>query len=125
MVVILYEMLASGAPFTGGIPVAVTVRQVAEPTRPPREIVPSIPEELERVVLHALAKNPAARPPNASELRRELHTIAEELGLEHADSAITPSLDALRSAGTESPSGRLVIDLATLRHVQAAGSGER
>ncbi|HEU5238676.1 MAG TPA: hypothetical protein VFU37_16210, partial [Pyrinomonadaceae bacterium] len=80
----------------------------------------SIPVELERVVLHALVKKPSERPRNADELRSELHATADELGLEHSDSTHIPTLDDLRSAGTESPSGRLVIDLATLRQVQAS-----
>src|SRR5262249_6613005 len=46
--------------------------------------------------------------------------MAEELGLEHAASIVAPTMEALRDAGTPSPSGRLVIDLATLRQVQAA-----
>src|SRR5439155_18344495 len=92
--------------------------------RPPREIVAATPAELERVVLHALAKDPRARPADANEFRRELLAVAADLGLEHADSTLSPSLADLRNAGTESPSGRLVIDLATLRQVQAASSRE-
>lgn len=120
--IILYEMLTGSVPFSADTPLAVALKQVSEPARPPREIVASTPVELERVVLHALAKNPADRPSDANELRRELQATAEGLGLEHADSTISPSMEALRNAGTESPSGRLVIDLATLRQVQAASS---
>ena len=89
---------------------------------PPREVVHSVPAALEKVVLHALQKNPSQRPLNGDDLRRELHATAEELGFEHSDSTHSPSMDDLRIAGTESPSGRLVIDLATLRQVQAAGN---
>jgi hypothetical protein len=53
-----------------------------------------------------------------------LHAVAASLGLEHSDSLLSPSLADLRNAGTESPSGRLVIDLATLRQVQAASTGD-
>ncbi|MFN2579018.1 MAG: protein kinase [Pyrinomonadaceae bacterium] len=116
--IILYEMLTAVPPFSADTPLAIALKQVSEQPRPPREIVASIPEPLERVVLHALAKNPNERPRDAHELRRELHATAEGLGLEHADSTQT-TLDDLRSAGTESPSGRLVIDLNTLRQVQA------
>jgi eukaryotic-like serine/threonine-protein kinase len=118
--IILYEMLTGSVPFSADTPLAVALKQVSQAPRPPREIVASVPEALEKVVLHALAKNPLARPRDASELRRELHTTAAELGFERADSTSAPTLDDLRSAGTESPSGRLVIDLATLRQVQAA-----
>jgi len=122
--VILYEMLAGVVPFSAETPLALAMKQVTESPRPLREIVPGIPEELERVVNHALAKNPGDRPPNANEFRRELHAVAEQLGLEHADSAVSATWEALRNVGTESPSGRLVIDLATLRQVQAANTNE-
>ncbi len=122
--IILYEMLTGAVPFSAETPLAVAMKQVTEAPRLPREVVPSIPKELETVVLHALAKHAADRPPDANEFRRELHATAEDLGLEHADSTVTPTMDALRHAGTQSPSGRLVIDLATLRQVQAASSGE-
>src|SRR6202521_2105696 len=71
--IILYEMLTGAVPFTADTFLAVALKQVSEPPRPPREIVPTIPEQLERVVLHALAKEPRARPPDANEFRRELH----------------------------------------------------
>lgn len=122
--IILYEMLTGVVPFSADTPLALAMKQVTEAPRPPREIVPAIPRELETVVLHGLAKHAADRPQDANEFRRELHATAEELGLEHADSTVTPTMDALRHAGTQSPSGRLVIDLATLRQVQAASSGE-
>jgi serine/threonine-protein kinase len=118
--IILYEMLTGACPFNGETHLAIALKQVSEAPVPPREIVATIPDELERVVLHMLAKNPNDRPRDANELRRELYATAEELGLEHAESPHSPMLQTLRNAGTESPSGRLVIDLNTLRQVQAA-----
>lgn len=118
--IILYEMLTGVTPFNGETHLAIALKQVSEPPQPPRDLVPAIPEVLEGVILHALTKAPDARPRDANELRRELYTTAEGLGFEHAESAHSPMLDTLRSAGTESPSGRLVIDLNTLRQVQAA-----
>src|SRR5947207_6266190 len=102
--IILYEMLTGAVPFSAETPLAVALKQVSEPPRPPSEIVPSIPPELERVVLHALVKEPRARPADAHELHRELHAVASNLGLEHSDSTLAPSLADLRNAGTESPS---------------------
>ncbi len=122
--IILYEMLTGAVPFTADTFLAVALKQVSEPPRPPSEIVASTPVAIEKVVLHALAKNPADRPADANELRRELHATAADLGLELFDSTLAPSLADLRNAGTESPSGRLVIDLATLRQVQAASMGD-
>ncbi len=118
--IILYEMLTGTVPFSAETPLALALKQVSEAPRPLREVVPTVPLQLERVAMHALAKNPQARPSSANEFRHELIGIAEELGYEQADSGRSPTLDQLRSAGTESPSGRLVIDLATLRQVQAS-----
>ena len=122
--IILYEMLTGAVPFSAETPLAVALKQVSEAPIPPRGIVPAIPAELERVVLHALAKDPRVRPVDANDLRRELQVVAADLGLEHSNSTLAPSLAELRSAGTESPSGRLVIDLATLRQVQAASMSD-
>lgn len=122
--IILYEMLSGAVPFTAETPLAIALRHVSEAPQPLREIVPSVPEKLEAIVARALAKNPTERFADANEFRRELHAAANDLGLEHADTGQTPSIDAIRSAGSESPSGRLVIDLATLRQVQAATSSE-
>ncbi len=120
--IILYEMLTGAVPFSADTPLAVALKQVSETPRPLHEIVLTIPADLEKVVLNALTKNPQERPQNANELRRDLHATADDLGLEHAESTNAPTLESLRSAGTESPSGRLVIDLATLRQVQASTS---
>ena len=120
---ILYEMLTGAVPFNAETPLAVALKQVSEAPRPMKEAGVNVPAELEQLVMHALAKDPQRRPRDANEFRRELHDVAESLGFEHAESLRAPTLEALRTAGTESPSGRLVIDLATLRQVQAS-SGE-
>jgi eukaryotic-like serine/threonine-protein kinase len=122
--IILYEMLTGSVPFSAETPLAVALKHVSEAPRPPHEIVASTPIELETVVLHALTKDPAERPANADAFRHELQTVAAELGFEHSDSILAPSMAALRNAGTESPSGRLLIDLATLRQVQAATTSD-
>jgi serine/threonine protein kinase len=122
--IILYEMLTGAVPFSADTPLALALKQVTEPPLALRKLVPTIPRELEGVVVHALAKDPRLRPADANELRRELHAVAVDLGLEHSTSTLAPSLADLRIAGTESPSGRLVIDLATLRQVQAASSSD-
>ena len=73
--------------------------------------------------MHALEKKPEDRPRDAGAFREELLETAERLGLEHAAASTAPSIEALRNAGTESPSGRLVVDLSRLREHRAATSG--
>lgn len=79
--VILYEMLTGAPPFTGPTPLSIALKHSTEPPRSLREIVADVPAELEAVVLHALAKRPEERPPDAGEFRRELVGVAEKLGL--------------------------------------------
>ena len=113
--IILYEMLTGTTPFTGPTPLSVALKHSSELPRAPREIVTSIPQELEALVLHALEKKPGDRPPDAGAFRRELYATAQLLGLEHAEGFSAPTLDSLRDAGTQTPSGRLVIDIERLR----------
>ena len=118
--IILYEMLTGTTPFTGPTPLSVALKHSSEQPRAPREFVASIPAELETLVLHALEKKPGQRPPDAGAFRRELYATAQLLGLEHAEGFSAPTLDSLRDAGVETPSGRLVIDIERLREGRAA-----
>jgi serine/threonine protein kinase/Flp pilus assembly protein TadD len=118
--IILYEMLTGATPFTGPTPLSVALKHSSELPRAPREFVASIPAELETLVLHTLEKKPEKRPPDAGAFRRELYATAQLLGLEHAEGFSAPTLDSLRDAGVETPSGRLVIDIERLREGRAA-----
>jgi serine/threonine-protein kinase len=117
--VILYEMLTGATPFTGNT-LTLIVKHSTEPPRPLREIVPAIPEALEKITLHALAKIPANRPQDATEFRAELLAVAERLGLEHAQADLQPVLEKLQDECRRSPSGRFVLDLERLREERAA-----
>jgi serine/threonine-protein kinase len=123
--VILYEMLTGMAPFTGVSPVEIAIKHANDPPLRPREIVAAIPEDVERVVLHALEKQPEARPANATDFRGELLETAQRLGLEHHALTSAPDINALRGAGLESPSGRLVVDIAKLRESMATDKTEK
>ena len=121
--VILYEMLTGMAPFTGATREEIAQKHANDPPHPPRGIVAAIPEDVERVVLLALEKRPEDRPANADEFRQELLDTAERLGLEHHALKSAPDIEALRDAGVESPSGRLVVDISRLREKRALSSG--
>jgi serine/threonine protein kinase/tetratricopeptide (TPR) repeat protein len=118
--VILYEMLTGQTPFTGATPLSLALKHSSESPRPPRELVAAIPPALEELVLHALEKSPQERPRDAGEFRRELYAVAERLGLEHSAGFSAPTIETLRDAGTETPSGRLIIDIERLRRNRAA-----
>ena len=79
---VLYELLTGLPPFRGGTPHAVARRlATAMPVRP-RAWEPLVPEALERLVLHCLARSPEARPADAAFLVDELRRLAVELPAE-------------------------------------------
>ena len=118
--IILYEMLTGTTPFSGPTPLAVALKHSSEKPRPPREFSPAIPPALEEIVLRALEKKPENRPADAGAFRRELYQMAEKLGLEHSAGFSAPTIETLRDVGTETPSGRLVIDLEKMREKRAS-----
>jgi tRNA A-37 threonylcarbamoyl transferase component Bud32 len=77
--VVLYEMLTGGLPYTAESPVAVSMKHVNEPLRPPKEVNPKIPEGMNAVVVKLLAKNPEERYADAAELAVDLRRVRDGL----------------------------------------------
>ena len=71
--VILYEALTGRVPFEGESAVAIAMKQVTEPPRPPSELNPQVSPALDAVVLRALAKDPANRFQSADEFLEALN----------------------------------------------------
>ncbi len=70
--VTLYELLTGAVPFAAP-DLAQLLRQIREQTpTPPRQLVPSLPAELEAIVLKCLEKDPEARYPSARALAEDL-----------------------------------------------------
>ncbi|MFL6231417.1 MAG: protein kinase domain-containing protein [Pyrinomonadaceae bacterium] len=121
--IICYEMLTGEVPFNGPTPLAVALQHSSKPPRPPRELVASIPPELETLVLHALAKKPEERPADAGAFRDELLATARRLGLTATESGFVQANGAPTNGDGKTPSDRLLIDLAQPRaEPTAAGS---
>jgi serine/threonine protein kinase len=69
--VVMYEMLTGVIPFNAKTPTGVAIKHVTEAPRPLSELRPSLAPAIERVVLRALEKDPAARQQSALEIARE------------------------------------------------------
>ncbi|MEJ2541850.1 MAG: serine/threonine-protein kinase [Gemmatimonadota bacterium] len=69
---VLYEMLAGDPPFAGRMARAILTRKLTEPPPSLRSARPSVPEQLEQVVLKALAVSPADRYADVSEFSTAL-----------------------------------------------------
>ena len=70
--IVLYEMLAGKAPFTGESPVAVAYQHVSEPPIPPQDVNPDTPIELAAISSHAIRKRADERYQSADEMRDDL-----------------------------------------------------
>ena len=69
---VAYELVAGRLPFVASTATQVLrMHQSMEP-RPPSELRPDVPVQLDRVILRALAKDPARRIPSASDFRAAL-----------------------------------------------------
>ena len=76
--VMLYEALTDALPYRGETLIAIVARLTSgRPPRPPRELNPAAPAELEAVCLRALAHDPAQRHPHAGALADDLQAWLE------------------------------------------------
>jgi PAS domain S-box-containing protein len=75
---ILYEILTGEPPFLGKSLVEVLHRVIHEQPKPPRDHVPGVPTDLERICLQGLSKSRSDRQESASELAQQVQCwIAE------------------------------------------------
>ncbi|MDQ3129122.1 MAG: protein kinase [Chloroflexota bacterium] len=65
--VVVYELLTGRRPFEGPSPAVVALSRLREDPAPPSAIAPELPDELDGIVLRALARDPADRYPSAAE----------------------------------------------------------
>ena len=70
--IVMYEMLTGTLPYVGNSDVEVAVKHMNTDPVTPRDIVPSIPEELERICLKAMNSNIDERYQTASEMLADL-----------------------------------------------------
>ena len=78
--ILLYELLTGSLPFKADSEFDLMRMQVSEPATPPRELVPEIPESIERLLLRALEKDPAQRFEGARGFREGIDAALEEMG---------------------------------------------
>ncbi|HVD49225.1 MAG TPA: Stk1 family PASTA domain-containing Ser/Thr kinase [Gaiellaceae bacterium] len=77
--VVLYEMLTGQVPFTGDTPLEIAMKHLSEVPKPPSELRPEVPHDLDLIVLRALAKDPAERYQSAEEMDADLARVADGL----------------------------------------------
>jgi eukaryotic-like serine/threonine-protein kinase len=75
--IMLYELLTGTVPFEGDSVVAIALRHLSEPPRPPSSLVPTISPNLDAIVMRALAKSPEQRFADADEFLAALEDERE------------------------------------------------
>jgi serine/threonine-protein kinase len=76
----LYQLTTGRHPWPGDTAAVTTRRILAEPATPPASFVDSYPDELERIVLKALDRNPAERFQTAAEMASAIEEFARSVG---------------------------------------------
>ena len=75
--VVLYEALTGGFPFAGELAPTLLFAALNHEPVPPRQRRPDVPLALERIVLRAIARDPAQRYPDVESMRAELAGLDE------------------------------------------------
>jgi tetratricopeptide (TPR) repeat protein len=89
--VVLYEMATGSVPYEAETPMAVVVKHIIEPLPLPRSRNPDLPESIERVLLKALAKDPADRYQRASDFGEALIAAVGALDAEQRVRVASPA----------------------------------
>ncbi len=79
--VVLYEILTGHRPFKGDTPQEVLLQVQSLEARPPRQLDDSIPKELERICLKAMAKRASDRYTTARDLADDLRWFLNDANL--------------------------------------------
>ncbi|HEY0994241.1 MAG TPA: serine/threonine-protein kinase, partial [Kofleriaceae bacterium] len=108
--VVLWEMVTVQRLFRGENDLATLQLIINQPPPRPTAVRPDCPHELERIVLRALAQDPADRFPTAEHLVTELDELAREHKLKQSSSALSATVAELFGA-----------ELAAWREARAAG----
>jgi tRNA A-37 threonylcarbamoyl transferase component Bud32 len=118
--ILLYQAVTGEIPFVAETAFSMALMHVHAPPRPPRQLNPAIPEPLERVILRAMAKNPADRFQIADDMVAALHTALA--GDSIPETGAAPLVAALPSTPTPTPlaPARLTPLRPTLKLAQAA-----
>lgn len=73
--IVLYEMVTGKVPFDAENAVSIALKHIQEPVVPPKDISPEIPDNLNKLILKAMEKEPIKRYQNSKEILNDLVKI--------------------------------------------------
>jgi serine/threonine-protein kinase len=113
--VTLYHFLTGNFPFTGERDEVVVYQRLNVPISPPSALRPEILPELDRIILMALAREPADRWQSADDLARSLRTLSAAMDADHGNGGMGEPAGKVRAGSEAAPgaSGELTARLAS------------
>ena len=90
--VVLYELLTGQPPFTGDSPVSIAYQHVSEQATPPSQLDPTLPRDVDAVVMRSLAKSPDERYQTAADFRADVERAVMGAPVTAALTAAVPAI---------------------------------
>jgi serine/threonine-protein kinase len=88
---IIYEMVTGSPPFEGANPFLIMNARLTGDPVPPRQKNPNLSPQVEEIIMHAMARNPAERYPDARVMQAELAHPENVKVTGRAERAVAPS----------------------------------
>ncbi len=101
--VILYEMVVGQVPFSADTPFSIIHDHIYSPLPLPKTVNPSVPEEVERVLLKALAKERDDRYQSVPELVQAFKDAWDESDVDIAEVTMTKPIAEVASVAAAAP----------------------
>jgi serine/threonine protein kinase len=105
--VVLYHLVTGNLPFKADTPIGIAIKHVNDPLPRPRLVNPDLPQNIEAVIIKALAKDPSKRFASVSDFNNAFQEAFET------------SMDPSRKSGVWA--SRLYLVTQALNYVQAQG----
>jgi Tol biopolymer transport system component/tRNA A-37 threonylcarbamoyl transferase component Bud32 len=87
---VLYEMVTGRRAFQGDSTASTLAAVIKEDPKPPCEVSPRVPRDLEKVILRCLRKDPEWRWQTMADLRVALRELHQEIGSRLAEATVAP-----------------------------------
>ncbi|WP_425807205.1 Stk1 family PASTA domain-containing Ser/Thr kinase [Desulfitobacterium sp. Sab5] len=94
--IILYELLTGKVPYDGETPIAIALKHLQEQPVPPSKLNPRISQELESIILRAIAKSPEQRYQTAAEMLEDLAHVQNGQPIRKVDLPYEEDLESTR-----------------------------
>ncbi len=117
---VAYSLLTGRAAFAAQNLPGVIARVIGRDPAPPSSLVPDVPKDVDRVIAHALAKDPGARYPDAAAFAEDVADLLAGLPPRHAASDPTRPAEERPRDSRDLPELRRLAELASRRYADPA-----